>query len=143
MEQSVWLYVGIISALIGLGFVASIIIAGRETSKQQAVENTIRKMQQNCNSVCTADTETMFKTDVTFVSGMKLYSMNKPTNGSICVDYKDSTNCQQCNCQVFDKEGNSFEMDFSTPEARQLFDTHDYECFMERTEKGVAVECKG
>lgn len=150
MEQAVWLYVGIIAALIGLGFVASIVMSGRETANQQSVENTIRKLEQNCNLVCAADTETMFSVDVTLVAGMKLYSPmeGEKVSKALCADYAAKSYCRECDCSILDKTDpkKRFELDLS--EARQLFETHGYTCFMERVETetvkdGVAVECKG
>jgi len=137
MEQAVWLYVGIIAALIGLVFVASIVISGRDTMNEQTVENNIRKIQQNCNLVCASDTETMFSVDTPLVAGMKLYS----EGNAICTDYKGKTNCKKCDCVVFDTEGSAFVLDLS--DATELFETSNYKCFMERTEEGVAIECKG
>ncbi len=139
MEQAVWLYVGIIAALIGLGFVASIVMSGRETSNQQAVENTIRKLEQNCNLVCAADTETMFSVDVTLVAGMRLYGLQK----AICADYAAKSYCRECDCSLLDKTDTTKQFELDLSEARQLFEMHNYTCFMERIEEGVAVECKG
>jgi len=137
VEQTVWLYVGIIAAIIGLGFVATIVLGGRETSHWQTVENGVKKMQQNCNQVCSSDVETMFSADVTLVSGMRLYA----TGRGICANYKDEQTCKECDCEVFDKEGQSFALDLTG--ATELFESNQYKCFMERTETGVAVECKG
>jgi hypothetical protein len=140
LEQSVWLYVGIIAGLIGLGFVASIAVSGNETGKQQALQNTLAKFKQNCDFVCSSDIGSMFKVDVTFVSGMKIYS----EESAVCVDFKGSTDCRKCDCRILDSDsGGAFLMDFSSDEAKRLFDTHEYSCFMERKESGVAVECKG
>ncbi len=137
MEQAVWLYVGIIAALIGLGFIASIVISGKETMNEQTVENSIRKMQQNCNLVCASDEETMFSVDTTLVAGMKLYGNGK----AICTDYKGKTSCKECDCLVSDLNGFAFVLDLTN--AIGLFESSNYKCFMERTEEGVAIECKG
>lgn len=137
VEQAVWLYVGIITAFIGLGFVASVVLSGRETGNQQTTENAIKKLQQNCNLVCESDTETMFSADVTLIAGMKLYG----SDNAICADYAEKTTCRECGCALFDTEGDPFILDLS--DARGLFESNNYKCYMERVEEGVAVECKG
>jgi len=139
MEQAVWLYVGIISALIGLGFVMTIVTTGQETNKVQTIENTLRLVKQTCDYVCAAEPETMHSTQVQLVSGMLFYASGK----AICADFKGEKNCKQCECEVIARSGEQFSMDFSSEEAMQLFNIHSYTCYLERTNNGVAIECKG
>ena len=139
MEQTVWLYVGIIGGLIGLGFVISIIATGGESSKTQSVESALRVIQQNNDFVCGSEYDTMYSVPVQLVAGMDLYSRDR----AICADYLGEKTCKQTGCSIFGASGGDFNLSLSSPEAMQLFEVHSYTCYTTRIPDGVLLECKG
>ncbi|MEM4326710.1 MAG: hypothetical protein QXZ13_00880, partial [Candidatus Diapherotrites archaeon] len=72
MEQSIWLYAGVVSALFGIVIIGTIIIDMQEIAKTQELENTINKIGQMTDFVCSGDEGMLLSEKVKLASGSKI-----------------------------------------------------------------------
>ena len=139
MEQTVWIYIGIITALIGLGLIISLVNTGMENTKTQVIANSLESLQVHCDRICDSEIGTKLSTRVTLVAGIKLFAAAK----GVCISYREKTDCRDCGCIVKATDENTMILDLDTPEAFQLFDSHAYQCSFEKTSENLIAECKG
>ena len=130
------MYVGVIAVLITLGIIVQLTFTSTELKEEQTLKDSIVKMKEQCNFVCSLNEGTSLSTEVELFSGHKYYSNEK----SICYsdDSNKNVNCERCNCTL-----QPYSLDLSIPEAMQAFKSHEYDCYFEKTEEGISMGCKG
>ena len=139
MEQVVWLYVGVITALISIGIIAGIVFSGQEEAKQQEIMNSLQLLKQKTDFVCGSEVGTTFMQKAKFGSESVITFGSSATSApKICISYKLETNCVKTNCSV-----NRGVLDLNTPQIKQLYSVHEFECIIEKKEQGVLIECSG
>jgi len=139
VEQVVWLYVGVITALISIGIIAGIVFNGQEQSKQQEITNSLQLLKQKADFLCGSEVGT------TFPQKVKLGSESVITFGSasgnsakICMNYKGTNDCVKTNCSIIYST-----LDLNTQQIKQLYSVHEFECLVEKQDVGVLIECSG
>ncbi len=136
MEQAVWLYAGFVSALFGVVIIGFLVVDMQEKSKVQELENTINKLGQLADFVCSGDNGMLVSESVRLASGSKLVSSS--AKNSICLTYSSNTKCVVVSCGIRD-----YALDLDTPEHKSAFNIANYRCYVEK-EAGVAkLNCRG
>lgn len=131
MEQTVWLYFGIITVVLGLGIVGKLVIDHRQDIRFHVVERSMGLINNQCNFVCQSPQGSLHSVDVEFPSGIIIETIDD----KVCALYKNTTNCVPCGCTL-----RTYRLDLE--EAR--FDTHVYKCKFERMVlDGISMECQG
>jgi hypothetical protein len=139
MEQVIWLYVGVITALISIGIIAGIVMNGQEQSKQQDMINSLNLLKQKADFVCGSEVGTSFTQKVSLGSSSRLvFGSITSSAPKICLFYQQETNCVKTNCPVIKSV-----LDLNTEEIKQLYQIHEFECVVEKTDQGVLIECSG
>ncbi|MEM4390699.1 MAG: hypothetical protein QXU92_01940 [Candidatus Diapherotrites archaeon] len=136
MEQSIWLYAGVVSALFGIVIIGTIIIDMQEKAKTQELENTINKIGQMTDFVCSGDEGMLLSEKVKLASGSKIQA-NK-TKKSICISYANENKCISIKCGI-----NDYELNLDTPEHKAAFNIAEYKCYIEKANGTANIECKG
>lgn len=134
MEQTVWLYFSIIAIVLTLGIILTLVEAQRGKIYEQEVQNALRDLRAHCNFVCTLAPGTNLPISVKLPSDLYLFSKDD----RICIWYAEQTKCQKCDCVL-----DPFTLDLNTSLHRELFKTHEFNCYFARTLHGVDMDCKG
>lgn len=139
MEQVIWIYVGVITALLSLGIIAGIVASGQEESKAQEMLNSLNLLKQKADFLCGSEVGTTFTQKVNFGSGSVIkFGSNSTSAPKICISYNSETNCVKTNCSI-----SGFTLDLNTEQIKQLYSMHEFECMVEKEEQGVLIECSG
>lgn len=136
MEQAIWLYAGVISALFGIAIIGTLILDMQEKAKYQEIENTINKLEQLAEFVCSGDEGMLLSEKVKLPSGSKIYS--NTTKKSICGKYSNKNKCIEVKCGI-----NNYELNLDTPEHKAAFNIADYRCYIEKINGTANIQCKG
>ena len=145
MEESLWLYFGVIAVLIGIVIVAQLVGFNVDREKRLALEGSINQMANFCDFICLSDLNQLLSQKVTLASGAKLYSTD--LNG-LCYRYEEKQNCRPCKCAIFDTPFDpqtkaNFLLDLNTQQLKDLYATHEFSCLFFREREGVTLECTG
>jgi len=139
VEQVVWLYVGVITALISIGIIAGIVFNGQEQSKTQELANSLQLLKQKADFLCGSEIGTTFSQKVNLGSGAVVVFGSLGSNSSkICMNYEGTNNCVKTNCSIIYSA-----LDLNTEQIKQLYSVHEFECMVEKQEQGVLFECSG
>ncbi|MBW2990406.1 hypothetical protein KY348_01740 [Candidatus Woesearchaeota archaeon] len=134
MEESVWIYISIIAVIIALVIIISLFTQNKEHMKEQAFSNAFLEIEPHCNYVCGSPPGSIIPLEVNIPSGIVIYTKDQ----KICGQYKDKTACAVCACKVA-----SYTLDLNTTQAKETFDVHAFNCYFERGENEVKMECQG
>jgi hypothetical protein len=134
MEQTVWLYFGVITVILGFGIVAKLIIDHKNQSKNDLFDQAIDLIKNQCNFVCSSSPGTKISQEVTLPSGLVLTSEEK----RICGRYNTEDRCAVCNCEL-----SNYTLNLNTSLALKTFQSHTYFCFFTRGDINVDMECQG
>ena len=135
MEQAIWISIGVISLIIGLGILINLVAENREDIKLQKSQASVEILKNQCNFVCDSAPDTSLSVDVELPSGVVL-SSNFSQGNKICALFKDQYKCSFCNCPIV-----PYVLNLGS--AKKIFITHKYECYFERLENAVKMECQG
>lgn len=138
LEQVIWLYVGVIAALFGLVIIGSIFLTGQQQMNEQEVLSSLNKIKSKADFVCNSEFGTLLNENIVLASGSVLSISSQP-NDSACVSFNGNTSCVNLSCNV----ALDYDLNLDSPEFKALFVTHKYECFFEKVDGGVIIECKG
>lgn len=136
MDQAVWLYVGIITAIFGLFIVANLVATGSDQQKMQQVKNSLGRMGQKCEFICSSAADTLLSEKFPLASGSVLTA--RSSGSRICMEFKGQTNCVKCTCPPQD-----YDLNLDTSFHKEAFSTADFTCTFLRVTGGVKIECKG
>ncbi len=135
MEETIWIYIGVISVIIAFGIIFSNFKDFREESKMSKIEWTLAKYTADYNFVCKAAIKTKISSKITLPSGSIL---NISTNRT-CVNLDGDVRCTLLDCSV-DKE---YILDLNTTMLSRSVSFLDYKCTIERISENVTVVCQG
>lgn len=134
MEQTVWLYFGVITVILSFGIVGKLMVEHKNQEKDGFFESAVNMLASKCRFVCESPLSTLLSDDVKLPSGIVLTTMND----KICGSYEGEYKCDVCNCEI-----RPYELDLNTTVARETFDTHIYRCYFTRGKDDIQMECKG
>lgn len=137
MEQAVWLYMGVISAVFGILIIATIVLDSQEQVKLQEVKNSIERINQLCNFVCDSDDGTLLSEKLKLPSGASVSA--RVSTKAVCITYSGSSKCASCKCGL----NKDYDLNLATPEHVFAFNISDYRCFFDKNFGRVSFECKG
>jgi hypothetical protein len=146
MEQAIWLYVGVISALFALAIVGGIVLSGQEQMREQDAKNAIGVIQQKANLLCASEVGTLLTDKITLPSGSVLSAGTITSPQKVCVWFKGTSTCLQTKCDLsyYDIVDPTINLlDLNTEAHKSLFQTHEYACSFEKQEGVVKFGCKG
>ena len=128
------MYVGVIAVLIALGIIVQLTSMSTGLKDEQTLKDSIVKLKEQCNFVCSLNEGTALSIEVELFSGHKYYSSEK----SICYsdDANKNVNCERCNCTL-----QSYSLDLTIPEAKQAFKSRLYSCSFEKMQEGTSMGC--
>lgn len=128
---------GVIAALFGLVVVGSIFLSGQSQISGEELANSIQKLQAKEAFVCNSEPGTAVSEKIILTSGSILEITSTP-NSHACILFGDKKECATFKCP---QEG--YTLDLNTNEFKELYKTHEFTCFIERTDLGVKIDCKG
>jgi len=135
MEESVWLYVGILAALIGIATVASLFSHQNQSQHAEQLANAVSMYKELCTQVCKLPEDTRLSAKATLPSGAVLYT----TDESVCAKLDDKLFCGRCPCTVT----SGVALDLSQNDTRQYFTNHDFTCSFTKVLTAVTLRCSG
>jgi hypothetical protein len=133
MEQPIWLFFGVIAVLIALGIIAHLVLVQGQDSKAASLENSMVKLRQQCDFVCGTTLNNRLSIRAEFPAGLYLHTQDN----KICSGYKETVKCVACSCMI-----EPYQLALNTTLAQEI-DSHSYNCFFERKQEGVSMECLG
>lgn len=137
MEQALWISIGVIAIIIGLGIVVNLVAESREDLKLQKSKASVDILKNQCDFVCDAQPGTVLSIDAELPSGIVL-SAGLSQGNKICASFKEELQCSFCNCPLM-----PYSLDLSSSLAKKTFSTHSYKCYFERLENAIKMECQG
>ncbi|MFH0955249.1 MAG: hypothetical protein V1777_04040 [Candidatus Micrarchaeota archaeon] len=145
MEQTVWLYFGVIAVLIGLLAVTQLISFNTERDKQMTMESSLNQLANFCDFTCLSDVNQFLSQSVPLASGSSVYSTDL---NALCYSYSQKQQCRQCKCPIWDSNSfpatrKNFRMDLTSETIRSLYSTHTFSCSFLRQREGVTLACTG
>lgn len=126
-----------IVALFGLVVVGSIFLSGQNQISGYELANSVQKLQAKESFVCNSEPGTAVSEKIILTSGSVLNIDSTPNNHA-CILFDDKKECATLKCT---QEG--YTLDLNTNEFKELYKTHEFTCFIERTDLGVRIDCKG
>lgn len=133
MEESVWLYVGILSALIGLAVVVSLFTRQTHEQKGEQITSAVDTYKELCTQVCRLPEDTKLSAKSTFPTGTFLYT----TDESICARLDAKLFCGRCPCAVL--PGTVLNLSNTA----EYFQSHDYTCSITKGASTISMGCSG
>jgi hypothetical protein len=134
MEQPVWLFFGIVAVLIGLGIIIHVVYLNEEDSIMRGLRQSLDKLEGQCNFVCAAGEETYLSIRAELPTKARIFTHKQ----NICGEVGDDLSyCVQCNCEM-----EPYELSLNTTLAEK-FKVHHYNCFFEKMDPNVRMECLG
>jgi hypothetical protein len=130
MEESVWIYISIISVILALAIMLGLFAKGNERLAEQAFDNAFQAFGPHCDQVCSSSPETMASIDVDLPKGASLYT----TGQKLCGTFKESTRCAACRCNL-----SAYTLDLND----SAYDLHTFKCRFSRGENEIRVDCQG
>ena len=134
MEESIWLYVGVIASIFALVVISNLVLLNQDQTKEQHAKNSVALLEQKCNFVCGSEKGTYLSEKVALPSGSVLIAEDH----GICISYNEKTSCGRCDCQI-----EPYDLNLNTQAHIEAFTVSDFYCAFLKTETGVSVECKG
>ena len=134
MEQTIWLYFGIVTVIIAFGIVARLVADSNQSQKDALFDRALESLEGRCRFVCDSPTMTKQSVQVNMPSGLVLQTQEE----NICGDYKEERRCVSCECEM-----RPYKLDLNTTIALETFETHEYRCYFTRGEDDITMECKG
>ena len=135
MEESVWLYVGILAALIGIATVVSLFNHQNQEQHTEQLANAVQMYKELCAQVCRLPEDTRLSAKATLPAGAILYT----TDESVCAKLNDKLFCGRCPCTVI----NGTTLDLSQNGTSQYFRNHDFTCSFTKSATNVTMRCSG
>jgi hypothetical protein len=135
VDQAVWLYVGVITAVFGLLIVANLVSTGSDQQKLQQIKNSLARMGQKCEFVCNSAVDTLLSEKFPLASGSVVFA--RSSGSKICMEFQGSSNCVKCSCPPQD-----YDLNLDTTFHREAFSVTDFTCSFLRVKGGVKIECK-
>ncbi len=134
MEEAAWVYVSIIAVLLALGMLYGLFVKNEQRSKEHAFRALFKEVGPHCDYVCRSPLETKLPVTLSIPSGSVIYT----SKNKFCGKYEGLTLCAQCDCELA-----PYTLNLNTSEALNSFNVHSYNCYFERGELNVRVECEG
>lgn len=134
MEQTVWLYFGVLTVLVGFTIIGKLVVDHKEMTTDDFFDRSLTVLGNECNFVCDSTLGAKLSTNVEFASGFILTT----NQNRICGEYKDKFRCINCNCGL-----NDYTLDLNTTIAKKAFTTHPYKCSFLKGENDIQIECQG
>jgi len=135
MDEPIWMYVGIISVIIGLGIVVNLFGQLNESKQKDKIIWALDKIETNYNFVCGLPKDTRIVVELEFPSGIVLNG----TNNRICITADEEDRCKTLDCNMTDP----YILDLDTVLAKKTFNFKEYACYLEKEAKNVTLECQG
>lgn len=134
MEESVWIYFGIIMVLIGLGVVIGVYRTSSDEGVQSTFFQSIEHMGAQERTVCDSPRETQLSLQVTVPAGATIFN----TDDKICGAYKDASKCVPATCPLTPKTV----LNLTAEGVNHLFTSREYNCAFLRQDT-VVITCEG
>jgi hypothetical protein len=132
MEETIWVYFGVISAIIALGIVVSLVMTqSNETAKQSSFAG-MERLGEQADLVCDAPKNTMLSLSIVFPAEA---IMTTDTN-RLCLDVDGKTRCIATKCDL------SARTVLNLSGTSDLFSSHKYTCTVLHADT-MEISCAG
>jgi hypothetical protein len=131
MEESVWLYFGVLIVIISIAIITSVFIHYDQTATEQRFADDLEQLGRQIAFVCKAPKDTKLTAIVTVPAGAVLYA----EDDRICMQLKDQIRCEASACPL-EKEV-LLNLTNTT-----LFKAHEYRCNVLHAGK-LNISCQG
>ena len=140
MEQSVWVFIGVLSVIIAIGIVMKTSHVFTQEQKLGDMIWAIDKLETNFNFICKSPIGTRLTTEVNLPSG----SVMKAEGDRLCITWESEVRCRLIDCEILlDPITDPIILDLDTDIARRSFDVWKFGCSGVKTQDGIEVECQG
>ena len=133
MEEGVWVLIGVISVIIGVGIIASLLINSEQDLGAVSVGSALDQLANQCNMVCRLPQDSASSTRVDLREGVFLYTQED----LLCAQIDNETSCRRCNCDF-----GEFTEQLNLSQA--LSARQSYSCRFTKTgHRSIDMECQG
>jgi hypothetical protein len=132
MEESVWIYFGIIMVIVAIGIIAGVYHTSQQESGQAVFLQSIEQMGAQARTVCDSPRETQLSLQLTVPAGATIFT----TSDKICGAYKDASKCVPAACALEAKTV------LNLTSSTGLFSSRLYTCSFLRQDL-VSINCQG
>lgn len=134
MEESIWLYFGIILVLVALGIIVTVYKSSQDEGTQTALFQSIGNMGSQASIICKSPRDTMLSIKILVPAG----SLIKTTSTKICGTFANETRCVPADCALEEQTI----LNLTDPSLERLFTTRPYTCSFLKQEN-VTIACQG
>lgn len=131
MEETVWLYFGIITVIVALAGITSIIMTYKDSSEKQQFFTGLQQLSGQAEQVCASPKDTMLSSPITIPAGGMLFAQED----RICGQFGDTIRCRPTRCAI--TSGTLVNLTNET-----LFDSHEYLCTVLK-DGNLTITCAG
>ena len=120
MEETVWMYFGILAVIIGIGIITTIFTQYKDESSGDTLFLGVQQLGKQAELVCASPRDTKLSIEFTVPSGTLMYTKSD----KLCARLDDKIRCLPSTCLLEEK----VLINLTSDEAKQLFDTWEYTC---------------
>lgn len=132
MEETVWLYFGIISVLVAIGIIASVVMTYTNENTEQVFFDSITHLREQADVVCDAPRDTMLSISIVAPADAVLTA----DSNRICARLADDVRCVATKCELADQ------VVLNLTNTSDLFASHRYTCTVLHAER-LEISCAG
>lgn len=120
MEETVWMYFGILAVIIGIGVITTIFTQYKDEGGADTLFLGVQQLGKQAELVCNSPRDTKLSLEITVPAGTLLYTKSD----KLCATLDEKIKCVPTTC-VFAEQTL---INLTSDEARQLFSTRTYTC---------------
>lgn len=134
MEESVWLYIGVIAILLSVAIITSVFLSYEESNNEQLFFDGLQQLARQADILCKAPLQTQLSAPITIPAGGLLYA----ETDRLCAQYEGKIRCKPSSCVV----NTATIVNLTSNETQTLFRSHQYTCTILRDDT-LVINCQG
>jgi hypothetical protein len=134
MEEAVWVAIGAITLVIGVGIFITLFAHYQAGVRSDRVPVAVAQLQAECNLVCKAPKETLLATEVVLPAGTLLTTQQD----KVCAAYEGTVSCQRCDCPLAEETV----LNLTGEETLRLYKEHRFTCAVHHGDL-INITCEG
>jgi hypothetical protein len=134
MEETIWMFFGILGMLIALGIIGPLLYNQTQTFSEDKLHSGIIKIKNQANFLCSTSIGNSISTTLDLYYNTTLYTKED----KVCVKGGNHISCERISCQF--EESN---LTLDSELAKEFFQL-EYTCLLEVRARGLlSIECRG
>jgi len=141
MDEPIWIFIGIVAAILGLGIIAGVILRASDNGQLDRLRTAVTMLGAQCEQVCGLAENTALSVKVEVPKDAVLTTQEDRICGELAG--KDGTlSCARCSCK------HEFAVILNTTGAGAFYQSHEFSCRYTRldtrnTDQRAMVNCTG